>query len=79
MKKQKEKIYVKPAEGKKVRLPASLNGALMPEEGMLVPDDSYWRRRQRGGDVIKCKAPTKPKTAVKTEPTEKVEPKGAKK
>lgn len=46
-------MRVKPAEGRKVRDPASLQH--LPEGGAEVPDTSYWRRRLQAGDVVLVK------------------------
>lgn len=73
MKLDVKKIWVRPGKntkGKdyKVRLPHSINsGQLMPDEGCLVPETSYWMRRLKSGDVVKGKGKAKPdpKTTAK--------------
>jgi hypothetical protein len=42
-------MRVKPRSGLKVRDP--LTRMHLPDEGGDVPDDSFWRRRLRSGDV----------------------------
>jgi hypothetical protein len=44
-------LYVRPAAGLIVRNPENLPVPL-PIEGAEVPDDLYWRRLLRDGDVI---------------------------
>jgi hypothetical protein len=41
---------VKPAEGRAVRDPNTKE--LLPREGRNVPNDMFWRRRLRDGDVV---------------------------
>ena len=43
-------MRVKPAPQRMVRDP--LNRQLLPEEGREVPDNQFWRRRLRDGDVV---------------------------
>lgn len=44
-------MKVKPAEGRAVRDPRTMN--LLPDEGAEVSDrDVFWRRRLRDGDVV---------------------------
>jgi hypothetical protein len=43
-------MRVKPAEGRQVRDP--LTKALLPATGRDVPDNQFWRRRLRDGDVV---------------------------
>ncbi len=67
----KPKIAVKPGVSKGgkpllVRLPHKLGGHLMPESGMLVPDDIYWKRRLKGKDVVRIKKSALLDTPVKT-------------
>jgi hypothetical protein len=48
-------MWVKPAEGMKVRRPpfSGRVGTLLPDEGAEVPDhDHYWHRRVQFGDVV---------------------------
>jgi len=61
------KIYLIPAEGHRVRDPAGPGKTLLPEEGKLVPESTYWLRRLKEKSVKKGKAPK----AEKTETTEK--------
>lgn len=42
-------MKLKPVAGRAVRDPAK--GALLPEEGMDIELDAFWRRRLRDGDV----------------------------
>jgi hypothetical protein len=44
------RMRVKPAPGLAVRDPATME--LLPAEGADVPDDVFWRRRLRDGDVV---------------------------
>ena len=44
------RVQLRPAEGRRVRDPAS--GDVMPAEGMEVTMDIYWRRRLDDGDVV---------------------------
>lgn len=43
-------IQVYPAPDRRVRIPEE-NGRVMGPEGSLVPEESYWLRRLRDGDV----------------------------
>lgn len=43
-------LFVKPAQGLKVRNPAT--GQPIPIEGAKVPASPYWRRRLADGDVV---------------------------
>jgi hypothetical protein len=43
-------MRVKPAEGRAVRDPVTKK--LLPAAGREVPDNQFWRRRVRDGDVI---------------------------
>ena len=43
-------MRVKPAPPRMVRDP--LTRQLLPEEGREVPDNQFWRRRLRDGDVV---------------------------
>lgn len=49
-------IYVKPADGLKVRRPEK-NHEHLPPEGDYVPKNAYWMRRLNDGDVITAAAP----------------------
>jgi hypothetical protein len=58
-------MRVKPAPGRKVRDPRSMQ--FLPEAGREVPDQPFWRRRIRDGDVIEEKAAAaKPAPAAAT-------------
>lgn len=47
------RIHVKPSrDGLRVALPRIPNQFLAPD-GALVPDDQYWNRRLRDGDVVR--------------------------
>jgi Protein of unknown function (DUF2635) len=48
-------MRVKPAEGRAVRDP--LTKQLLPAAGRDVPDNQFWRRRLRDGDVVSADAP----------------------
>jgi hypothetical protein len=50
-------MKLKPAEGRAVRDPSSM--ALLPADGKEVPDNAFWRRRLRDGDVVEV-APDPP-------------------
>ena len=43
-------MRVKPAEGRQVRDPVTKQ--LLPAAGRDVPDNQFWRRRLRDGDVV---------------------------
>jgi hypothetical protein len=43
-------MFVKPAPGRAVRDPHTYQ--LLPDDGRNVPDDSFWLRRLRDGDVV---------------------------
>ena len=43
-------MHIKPATGLKVRDPDLRD--FLPDEGRVVPDTGYWRRRLRDGDVL---------------------------
>lgn len=45
-------MRVKPAPGINVRDPISLRH--LPEEGKDVPENTYWKRRIKSGDVVLC-------------------------
>lgn len=42
-------MFVKPKDGLSVRDP--VKGSPLPAEGAEVPDNTFWRRRLRDGDV----------------------------
>lgn len=60
-------MFVKPAPGRVVRDP--VKGTFLPESGAEVPDDIFWRRRLKDGDVVKPipDATTKSNTGKKKE------------
>lgn len=60
-----EKLFVKPAAGRLVRDPVTLQA--LSDDGAEVTRSSYWLRRLRDGDV---EAMTKP-PAVKDKPSAK--------
>lgn len=43
-------IYVVPLAGRKIRDPQTQRE--VPEDGMIVTDTNFWRRRQRDGDIV---------------------------
>ncbi len=43
-------LFVRPAPGARVRDPDTK--APIPADGAVVPDNGYWRRRLRVGDVV---------------------------
>lgn len=51
-------MRVKPAPDREVRDPLTMQ--LLPADGREVPDNQFWRRRLRDGDVIPAPAPTPP-------------------
>jgi Protein of unknown function (DUF2635) len=51
-------MRVKPAPDRMVRDP--LNNQLLPDEGREVPDNQFWRRRLRDGDVVAVVTETAP-------------------
>lgn len=57
------RMFMKPAEGRKVRDPISLRH--LPDEGAYVPEDTFWLRRKQDGDVVDAIPPAdeKPKAA----------------
>lgn len=46
-------MFVKPALGRVVRDP--VKRALLPESGAEVPDNIFWYRRLKDGDVVQAK------------------------
>lgn len=42
-------MFVKPKDGLSVRCP--VRGEPLPVEGAVVPDNTFWRRRLKDGDV----------------------------
>ncbi|MBK5075091.1 DUF2635 domain-containing protein [Budviciaceae bacterium CWB-B4] len=59
-------MFVKPNAGRLVRDP--VKGTFLPETGEEVPDNSFWRRRLKDGDVQKSKSES---ALVPTDKTEK--------
>lgn len=51
-------MFVKPNKGLSVRDP--VKGTPLPDGGAEVPDNTFWQRRLRDGDVV----PAKPKAAT---------------
>lgn len=45
-------MFVKPAPGLKVRYPPPAQKRLLPPAGADVPEESYWLRRLKAGDVV---------------------------
>lgn len=42
-------MFVKPKDGLSVRCP--VRGEALPKDGTEVPDNTFWRRRLKDGDV----------------------------
>lgn len=42
-------MFVKPKDGLSVRCP--VRGEALPKDGAEVPDNTFWRRRLKDGDV----------------------------
>jgi hypothetical protein len=59
------RIFVKPQEGMKVRMPAADGGSFMRAEGQQVKDSVYWRRRLKEGSVVEASAKPEPKSVTK--------------
>lgn len=55
-------MLVKPADGRLVRCP--VRGTVLPESGEDVPENIFWTRRLRDGDVVRVKDSQKPVTAA---------------
>jgi hypothetical protein len=51
-------MKVKPAPGRAVRDPTTMQ--LLPEDGRDVPNNPFWRRRVRDGDVVAEDLPALP-------------------
>ncbi|HEY9200767.1 MAG TPA: DUF2635 domain-containing protein [Gammaproteobacteria bacterium] len=49
-----------------VRMP-EMNNQVLPEKGTHVPDNSYWRRRLRDGDIERVPAARPAKSNTQTE------------
>ncbi|MBN5207767.1 DUF2635 domain-containing protein [Serratia marcescens] len=60
-------MFVKPAPGRIVRDP--VKGTFLPESGEQVPDNIFWGRRLKDGDVQKFdpNASTKPVAGKKSQ------------
>lgn len=52
-------LFLKPAEGRRVRHP---DGRLLGDAGESVAPSPYWDRKQSDGDVVEAKAPKPPTT-----------------
>lgn len=52
-------MFVKPKDGLSVRCP--VRGEALPQEGAEVPDNIFWRRRVKDGDVSLVTQNTTPK------------------
>ena len=55
-------MFVKPAEGLTVREPVSRR--ILPVEGQEVPENGFWMRRLRDGDVVEAEPPAEVKQAA---------------
>lgn len=55
-------MLVKPADGRLVRCP--VRGTVLPESGEDVPENIFWTRRLRDGDVVRVKDSQKPVIAA---------------
>lgn len=55
-------MLVKPADGRLIRCP--VRGTVLPESGEDVPENIFWTRRLRDGDVVRVKDSQKPVTAA---------------
>ncbi|WP_210510206.1 DUF2635 domain-containing protein [Pantoea ananatis] len=55
-------MLVKPADGRLVRCP--VRGTVLPESGEDVPENIFWTRRLRDGDVVRVKDSQKPVTVA---------------
>lgn len=53
-------LYLKPCEGRRVRDP-EIPTRILPPEGDFKPDNSFWQRRLRDGDVVEATPPSQPK------------------
>lgn len=51
-------MFVKPAPDRLVRDPFTRRP--LPAEGCEVPEESYWLRRLRSGDILKAAPPAAP-------------------
>lgn len=59
-------MMVKPAPGRAVRDPVTRQ--LLPEAGRDVPDNTFWHRRLRDGDVIAVDDKKQVRAAAKPAP-----------
>ncbi len=50
-------MFVKPAKGVNVRNPDSMQLEHIPATGAEVPESTYWNRRLKSGDVVRCAPP----------------------
>ncbi|HBN7019221.1 TPA: DUF2635 domain-containing protein [Escherichia coli] len=50
-------MFVKPKDGLSVRCP--VRGEALPKNGAEVPDNAFWRRRLRDGDVARVETKKK--------------------
>lgn len=69
-------MRIKPKEGLIVRNP--VNGLIVPEKGLNVPNNSYWRRRVKDGSVDIMKESPNPKPTPKPRPKPEVKPESKK-
>jgi hypothetical protein len=51
-------MFVKPAPG--LQLPDPDRQDMLPDEGRDVPNNEFWQRRLRDGDVVAAEAPAAP-------------------
>ncbi|ETS31056.1 DUF2635 domain-containing protein [Photorhabdus khanii] len=56
-------MFVKPVIGRRVRDP--VKGVFLPESGAEVPNNIFWHRRLKDGDVEICQPEKAVKKAVK--------------
>lgn len=52
------RIFVMPADGRRVRFPAP-DGRVLANTGAMVPQSQYWLRRVRDQDVVITERPTR--------------------
>ena len=64
-------MFVKPKDGLSVRDP--VKGSPLPTEGAEVPDNIFWRRRLRDGDVSIAEKPVTTSVATAKSTTAKNE------
>ena len=58
-----EQVFVKPARPGLVMFDPT-SRVRLPDEGMLVPRDTYWRRRIRSGDAVVATPPSASAKAI---------------